>query len=142
MSHATTGLDLLAGVPSAAERDTIEFALEVLRGAAYRAVRGFASSEAERSFLRARDLCEKLGEERGLIDVRRGLFSCYYARGALALARDQGNASRGRAANGRDSSRMLGHWMLGCVTFWQGEFATADASSRRRTRSTNRRSSA
>jgi hypothetical protein len=95
------------------ERDPLELGLEVLRGAAYRAVKGFASSDAERSFIRARELCEKLDDMRGLIDVRRGLFSCYYARGALALARDQGQqvAEAGQKMN-ESSSRMLGHWML------------------------------
>ncbi|MET0168412.1 MAG: AAA family ATPase, partial [Vicinamibacterales bacterium] len=126
LGHASKGLELLAGVAEGPERDPLELALEVLRGAAYRAVRGFASSDAERSFMRARELCEKVDDMRGLIDVRRGLFSCYYARGALALARDQGRqvAEAGQKMN-ESSSQMLGHWMLGCVTFWQGEFATA-----------------
>jgi class 3 adenylate cyclase/tetratricopeptide (TPR) repeat protein len=126
LGHATKGLEVLTGVAPAPERDRLELALEVLRGAAYRAVKGFASSDAERSFLRAQELCVSLAEARSLIDVRRGLFSCYYARGALPLAQDQGQqvAEAGRKMNDPDS-RMLGHWMLGCVTFWQGEFATA-----------------
>jgi tetratricopeptide (TPR) repeat protein len=126
LSHATKGLEALAGVAEAPDREPLELALEVSRGAAYRALRGFASSDAERSFLRALDLGEKLGDVRGLIDVRRGLFSCYYARGALPLARDQAQrvAEAGQRMN-EPGSRMLGHWMLGCVTFWQGEFATA-----------------
>ena len=126
LGHANEGLKLLEALPSNPERDRLELSLEVVRGAAYRAVRGFASSEAERSFLRARTLCEQLGDMRGLIDVRRGLFSCYYARGALMLAREQAQqvAASGRALND-SSSRMLGHWMLGCITFWQGEFETA-----------------
>lgn len=126
LGHASSGLALLADAPASPERDAIELPLQVLRGAACRAVRGFASSDAERSFLRARDLCESLGEARAMIDVRRGLFSCYYARGALALARDQAElvALAGEAMSDA-ASKMLGHWMLGCVTFWQGEFATA-----------------
>ena len=126
LGHASKGLELLTGAAQGPERDSLELALEVLRGAAYRAVRGFASSDAERSFMRARVLCEKVDDMRGLIDVRRGLFSCYYARGALALARDQGRhvAEAGQTMN-ESSAQMLGHWMLGCVTFWQGEFATA-----------------
>ena len=126
LGHATTGLEALADIAQSVERDHLELALEVLRGAAYRAIRGFASSDAERSFLRAQALGQKLGDARALIDVRRGLFSCYYARGALALAREQAEqvARAGREMND-SNSQMLGHWMLGCVTFWQGEFATA-----------------
>jgi predicted ATPase len=126
LGHATRGLDLLAGVAEAPDRDRLELGLEILRGAAYRAVKGFASSEVERSFLRARELAERLDDIPRLIDARRGLFSCYYARGALALAREQGQQVAALGERMNDSgSRMLGHWMLGCVTFWQGEFPTA-----------------
>jgi predicted ATPase len=100
--------------------------LEILQGTAYRAVKGFASSDVERSFTRAHELCERLGDDRARIDVLRGLFSCYYARGALASARQLGEqvTSLGQKLND-SNSRMLGHWMLGCVTFWQGEYPTA-----------------
>lgn len=126
LGHATRGLDLLASAAGAPDRDRLELGLEILRGAAYRAVKGFASSEVERSFLRARELAERLDDIPRLIDARRGLFSCYYARGALALAREQGQQVAALGNRMDDSgSRMLGHWMLGCVTFWQGEFPTA-----------------
>lgn len=126
LGHATRGLDLLASVAQAPDRDGLELGLEILRGVAYRAVKGFASSEVERSFMRARELSERLDDIPRLIDARRGLFSCYYARGALALAREQGQQVGTLGQRMDDSgSRMLGHWMLGCVTFWQGEFPTA-----------------
>ena len=126
LGHATHGLQSLAAAAAGTERDALELSLEVLRGAAFRAERGFASSDAERSFMRAQALCERLGETRGLIDVRRGLFSCYYARGALSQARHQATEVIAAGSALHDaSSRMLGHWMLGCVTFWQGEFAVA-----------------
>ena len=126
LGHATRGLNLLEGVDQAPDRDRLELGLEILRGAAYRAVKGFASSEVERSFLRARELSERIDDIARLIDARRGLFSCYYARGALGLAREEGQqvAALGERQNDR-ASQMLGHWMLGCVTFWQGEFPTA-----------------
>jgi predicted ATPase len=126
LRQASEGLELLPAVAQSRERDRLELGLEILRGTAYRAVKGFASSDAERSFTRARELCEQLEDIRGLIDARRGLFSCYYARGALASAREQGQevASSGQKLND-SSSQMLGHWMSGCIMFWQGEFATA-----------------
>lgn len=126
LGHATKGIEVLATVPAPGERNRMEIDLEILRGAAFRALRGFASSDVERSFARARELCEQLDDIPRLIESRRGLFSCYYARGALALAREQGQhvAALGEKT-GDASSRMLGHWMWGCVTFWQGEFAAA-----------------
>lgn len=126
LSHATKGLGLVPGIAEGADRDRLEIGLEILAGAAHRAVSGFASSQAERSFIRALGLCQRIGDIPRLIEARRGLFACYYARGALPLAREQGQhlAELG-GRTGDTASRMLGHWMLGCVTFWQGEFATA-----------------
>jgi class 3 adenylate cyclase len=126
VGHAGAGLELLASLPPNAERDRVELGLEILRGAAYRAVKGFASVDAERSFERARALSEQLGDAALLLDAHRGLFSCHYARGALAAARLHGDevAAIGERI-GVAGPRMLGLWMQGCVAFWQGEFATA-----------------
>jgi class 3 adenylate cyclase/tetratricopeptide (TPR) repeat protein len=126
LGHAGKGLELLAGVAQGIDRDRLELGLRILQGAAYRAVKGFASSDVERSFTRALELSERLDDVPRLIDVRRGLFSFYYARGALALAREQGQhvATLGQRMNDR-GSQMLGYWMLGCMAFWQGEFGTA-----------------
>ena len=126
LGHASKGLELLGSVVQTPQRDRLELDLEIVRGTAYRAVKGFASSEAERSFARASAICVRLDDIPRLIDARRGLFSCYYARGALALARAQGDEVTAVGQKTGDAgSRMLGHWMLGCVTFWQGEYATA-----------------
>ena len=126
LGHATKGLGVLAGAAPGVARDRLELGLEILRGAANRAVRGFASSDAERNFTRARKLCERLDDLPRMIDARRGLFACYYARGALELAGAEGRQVAALGQRMDDSaSRMLGHWMLGCVTFWQGDFSTA-----------------
>ena len=126
LGHASKGLELLGSIVQTPQRDRLELDLEIVRGTAYRAVKGFASSEVERSFARASAICMRLDDIPRLIDARRGLFSCYYARGALALAREQGNeVSAAGQKTGDAGSRMLGHWMLGCVMFWQGEYATA-----------------
>jgi class 3 adenylate cyclase/tetratricopeptide (TPR) repeat protein len=126
LGQSAKGLELLAGVAQSTDRDGLELGLRILQGAAYRAVKGFASSDVERSFTRALELSERLDDIPRLIDVRRGLFSYYYARGALALAREQGQhvATLGQRMNDR-GSQMLGYWMLGCMAFWQGDYATA-----------------
>jgi len=126
VAHANQGAQLLADIAPSPERDELELRLELMRGTAYRATKGFASSEVERSFNRVRDLSERLGNQQARIDALRGLFSCFYARGALISAREQGEQVRslGRELHDADA-RMLGHWMLGCVAFWQGEYPTA-----------------
>jgi class 3 adenylate cyclase len=126
LRHSKRGSELLSAVPASVEHDRSELILAMLGGAAHRAVDGFASIDAERCFARALELSEKLGDVATQVDVRRGLFSWHYARGELGLARSQGQ----RVADIGDSSgdraaRMLGQWMLGVMSMWQGEFAAA-----------------
>jgi len=126
LRHCVRGSELLATVPASGERERSELMLAMLGGAAHRAVHGFASIDAERCFARALELSENLGDVATQVDVRRGLFSWHYARGELGLARAQGQ----RVADIGDSSgdraaRMLGQWMLGAMSMWQGEFAAA-----------------
>ena len=126
LRHATHGVDLLGAVAEGAERDRAELSLTMLAGAAHRAVHGFASHEAERCFARALVLSERLGDVPSAVDVRRGLFSCHYARGELALARAQGRHVAGIGEQRSDrAARMLGQWMLGVMSMWQGDFRGA-----------------
>ena len=126
LRHSERGSELLPTVAEGAERDRSELMLAMLGGAAHRAVDGFASLDAERCFARALQLSEKLGDVATQVDVRRGLFSWHYARGELALARAQGQqvAAIGDSSGDR-AARMLGRWMLGAMSMWQGKFAAA-----------------
>ena len=126
LRHSERGSELLSTVPASGERARSELMLAMLGGAAHRAVHGFASIDAERCFVRALELSEQLGDLATQVDVRRGLFSWHYARGELALARAQGQ----RVVEIGDSSGdraacMLGQWMLGAMSMWQGDFASA-----------------
>jgi len=126
--HVNKGITLLDRTRETdASHERLTLNLEVLRGAVYRALKGFASTGAEQSFTRARDLCERLGDVRSLIDVHRGLFACYYSRGSHSLAHQQGQDVKALAERLDDSgARMLAHWMLGCVAFWRGDLTSAD----------------
>jgi class 3 adenylate cyclase/tetratricopeptide (TPR) repeat protein len=123
VGHVTNALAHLAKLAETADRDRQELAFQIVLGAAYRATKGFASSEAERSFVRARELCERVGGTRQLIDALRGLYACYYIRGQLPTARRQAEQVLALGQRTQDSSiLMVGHWMVGCVMFWQGQF--------------------
>jgi len=128
LAHATRALEELATVADMPGRALLEAKLCMLRGAALRAVRSFASSEAEACFQRALALGETLGDDALLIDVHRGLFSVHYARGELAEARLHGGQVSALAERKEDrASLMLAWWMLGCMAFWQGHFVEAQA---------------
>lgn len=126
LRQTTRGEESLRELPESVERTRVELTLAMLKGAAHRAGGGFASAEAERCFTRALELSEQLGDVETLIDVRRGLFSWHYARGELALARAQGQRVADLGARSGDrAARMLGHWMLGAMSMWQGHCAAA-----------------
>ncbi|MGB5736772.1 MAG: AAA family ATPase [Thiohalocapsa sp.] len=122
VAHVGKALDLLAELPESPQRDRGELELLILLGAAYRATKGFASVEAEETFVRARALCDRVGDGRMLMDTLRGLYACYYIRGELKRARVQAEQVVALGQKAQDKTAlMVGHWMLGCVVFWQGE---------------------
>lgn len=126
IAYVDKGLGMIPDIDDSTTRQRQELNLQVLRGAACRAVKGFASSDAEQSFARARELCEKLGDTERLVDVLRGLYSCRYARGQLTTAGELAQRVIALGDQADDSgSRMLGHWMAGCIRFWQGEYLDA-----------------
>jgi len=127
LGHTGAGLAQLAAVEEGAERDQVELALAMIEGTAHRAVHGFASIRVERSFARALQLCERLGDTQRVVDVRRGLFSFYYARGELDSAHGQGVEVMRLVESRPDDvdTRVLGDWMLGVMSFWRGDFPAA-----------------
>ena len=123
VAHVSKALKLLEELPESAQRDRGELELRILLGAAYRATRGFASVEAEAAFVRARELCDRVGDGPMLMDALRGLYACYYIRGELKRARAQAEQVVALGQKAQDKTAlMVGHWMLGCIVFWQGEF--------------------
>jgi class 3 adenylate cyclase len=121
ISYANQGRALLRDLETPANRDKLELDFLILLGAAYRATKGFSSSEVEESFSRAYELCEKLDDHAKIIDVLRGLFACYYVRAQHGKALQQADLVLAKAADMPDVS-MMGHWMRGCTLFWQGRF--------------------
>jgi class 3 adenylate cyclase/predicted ATPase len=126
IGHVQMALEVVASMPDSAERAVQELDLQIMLGAAYRATEGFASLDVENTFIRARELCAILGRNAELLDVLRGLNSCYYIRGDL-------QSSRGIAKQALDfglqhgdrNMLMMGHYMNGSTMFWQGAFQSA-----------------
>ena len=124
--HVTRALELLQSLPQSAERDTAELGLQILLGAACRAIYGFAARETEAAFSRARELCDAVGDTRQLLDVLRGLYACYYIRGELKRAKGQADGVLAIAQQSGDNAMiMAAEWMLGCIAFWRGRFPEA-----------------
>ena len=56
LGHASKGLELLGSIVQTPQRDRLELDLEIVRGTAYRAVKGFASGSGAQLCTRERDM--------------------------------------------------------------------------------------
>src|SRR5262249_15158576 len=88
IAHLSNGLKLVETLPDTPQRVETEFALQMAIGGPLTATKGYAAPEVERTYLRARELCERLGRSSELFPVLRGLWNCYFTRGELLRAGD------------------------------------------------------
>jgi class 3 adenylate cyclase/tetratricopeptide (TPR) repeat protein len=126
IGHVQMALEVVASMPNSIERAVQELDLQIMLGAAYRATEGFASLDVENTFIRARKLCATLGRNAELLDVLRGLNSCYYIRGDFQSSRSIANQALDFGLQHEDRNMlMMGHYMNGSTMFWQGQFQSA-----------------
>lgn len=109
------------------ERRRIELQLHIAQGTAFRATRGFASSDTMRSFQRALALCRQgVGGPEELGAAWRGLYTSHYVRGEHRVSRAMGTELLEHARRGEEPAHLItGHYMVGASMFWQGEFVDA-----------------
>src|SRR5262249_30311544 len=79
--HLTRGLELLKTLVDTRERAQQEVTLQLTLNTALFAVKGFAAPEVEKTYIRARELCERLGETAQLVPVLYSLVVLYNNRG-------------------------------------------------------------
>ena len=119
-------LTCLQHLPTGAQRDQREIEIRIALGAAYRATHGFSAQQAEQNFSRALALGEQFEHPEKTIDALRGLYAYHYINGELSTALAGGMQMLELGRRGNDSKlRMLGHWMIGGIRFWRGEFSQA-----------------
>jgi predicted ATPase len=124
--HAARALTLLRAWPESPERTQQELALQVLLGAALSATQGYAAPEVARTYARARELCEQVGDTAQLSPVLIGLGRFYLVRGEFQTARDIAAQLLTIAEATRDIVPLLAaHNALGGVSFYAGDFEAA-----------------
>jgi predicted ATPase len=127
VAHLTQGLAVLTTLPETPTRAQQELDLQVALGTAVSATQGYAASDAERAYARARVLCGQLGDTPQLLPVLRGLMSYYQSRGDLQTARQLGEQLLRLAhAQPDPAPLLLTHYQLGNILFWRGEPAVAE----------------
>ena len=85
--HLTNGLEQLKGRPDTVEKAKEELAFQTALGPALLATRGWASPAAIETYLRARALCEQVGDTTQLFTTLWGTWLFRWARGEITVAR-------------------------------------------------------
>ena len=125
--HAlTTGLGLLSHLSEEAERVEAELRLQITLGVPLIATKGYAASEVEQAYTRARTLCSQVGETPELFQVLSGLWEYYGARAELHTAKKTAEQLVQLAERIQTSSLLLeAYHALGITLLYQGEFSPA-----------------
>ncbi|MBI3329628.1 MAG: hypothetical protein HYZ81_23350, partial [Nitrospinae bacterium] len=128
VSHLSKGLEALVALPDTAERTQQELLLQTTLGPALMATTAWASSEVERTYARARELCQQVGETHQLFSALMGLGTFYMASGRLQTSRELREQHLSLAQRQRDPTFLLqAHVWLGATLYWTGELAQARA---------------
>jgi predicted ATPase len=90
VGHLTTALDLLIALPGSYERSQQELTVQMSLGMALRATKGANAPEVEQCYIRARALCEQVGEPPQLFRVLWGFWIMSNQRGDAQTMRALG----------------------------------------------------
>jgi len=115
-------------LPDSSQRDLQELALQLGLGMTWIGIEGAEAKELKEAYLRARELCQQLGDTRKLSQVLGELSLYYYVRAEHQKARELGEEALYLAEQIEDPMLVaLGHWYTGVSLFALGEFTTARA---------------
>ena len=128
VSHLTSALELLKASPDTSERTQQELTLQIALGASLAATKGHGAAEVERVYIRARELCQQVGETPQLFPVLFGLWRFYNFRSELQTARELAEELMSLARNVQDPALLLqAHRALGAALFYHGEIGPSQA---------------
>ncbi|HVO23301.1 MAG TPA: AAA family ATPase [Candidatus Margulisiibacteriota bacterium] len=129
VAHCSAALAALAHTPENPEQASRERGLVVARATLLMAIRGYAASETEQAFARARALCDSSPAGPALYPVLRGLLSYHHVRAQLGEAHALGEQLLRHAAERQDDGalRVQAHYGHGATLFHMGAFDAARA---------------
>ena len=124
--HFNAGIELLATLPDTPAHTRQELALHIALGAAQIVVKGHAAAEVEQAYVKARELCDRIGETRELASVLFGLWRFYITRAQKHKARELGEALTRLADESEDQAlAVIAHYALGASYYFLGEQSAA-----------------
>lgn len=126
IGHLTKGLAVLDQLPETRERDEQQLQFLTALGPAYIAVKGYAAPEVGPILLRARDLCERIGDPPRLFGITIGMWEWRIVRGDLRLCVDLAADGIALAERLNDPGILMeALFMPGVTLFYRGQFADA-----------------
>jgi predicted ATPase len=115
---------LLAKLPDTAQRDQQELSLQIPLGVSLIATEGYAAPSVGSVYLKARQLCHRLGEPAEISQVLWGLWTFHTLRADLATALEiAGEFLRLAEHLSYPELAMRGHWAMGITFMHLGECA-------------------
>jgi predicted ATPase len=128
ISHLAQGLKVLTTLLDTPERTKQELDLQIILGPALIATKGYAAPEVEKTYARARELCQQMGDTLRLFPVLRGLWLLYYVRAELRTAQELGGQLLTLAQRVQDPAFLVEACRaVGTTLFWLGELDQARA---------------
>jgi DNA-binding SARP family transcriptional activator/predicted ATPase len=132
IQYLEKGLAVIEKLPDSPERMRKELDYRKAMGVTMMAAKGWAAKEVLDAYTRARELCEKLDDERELFIVLRGEGQYRMIRGESRIASELGERCVALAASSKDTGvKIETHHMFWTNSFFMGEYAQADFHSAR-----------
>jgi predicted ATPase len=126
--HLERGRELLEGIPENRQHLTHELRLLLLMGRVLAATKGWAVGEVESVFIRARDICQELGDTPRLLQSLWGLIGVTFVGADFRKAQGIGEQVLELAKKRGDPVyEILGHMEIGGTAFHLGESNAATA---------------
>ncbi len=126
ISHLTDGITLLQTLPETLTRHQRELPLQTALGAASLMVKGHTAPEVKAAYMRARVLCQQLGETQDALPVLFGLWRFFVMRADFAMARQLGEDLLGLAERIEELPlHVFPHYAVGFTCFCLGELFPA-----------------
>jgi predicted ATPase len=126
IQHFSKAVEVLLTLPETPQRDQNELTLRISLGASLSMTRSVTAPEVEETYLRARALCQQVGDTVQLSRVLFVLWSVYWARSAHQTAKDFGEQLLALALQvNTPTTFLVAHYTLGGTLWWVGDFESA-----------------
>ncbi len=127
ISGLSAAIDLLQRLPDTPERARRELLLQLAVGPVSITTKGWGAEEVRRAYIRARQLCEQLGDPpEEFFPTLYGLWLERLIQGELPKSYELAQEFMQRAESAQDPAiQLYGRYVLGNSSLWMGEFVSA-----------------